>query len=247
MNGLQKGVLVAGGYRDRRCHCGSGGVRKSRLFFVPGEVGPSHGWVSGAGPGSCAAAPQCRGSCCHLHEDRKPAPGGRGRTGAHGGEVMGIPCDVRDRNEVRSLVNQVVGRWGGVDILINNAGIIEVGPLDAMSVEDFHRSMETHCSGRCIRCSKVPSMRRRGWGRIVNIASLGGKRAVPHMLPYAAASCWWAYQTGCGPSWRWRIFWLPPFALRSCVPAARGMHPSKDNIARSTPGSASETLSPWFP
>ena len=85
-------------------------------------------------------------------------------------------------------MNQVVDRWGGVDVLINNAGIIEVGPLDAMSVEDFHRSMETHCWGSLHTVLEVlPSMRQRGWGRIVNIASLGGKRAVPHMLPYAAS------------------------------------------------------------
>ena len=105
-----------------------------------------------------------------------------------GGAVLAIPCDVRDHDQVESLVEQVVSRWGDVDVLINNAGIIEVGPLDTMTVEDFHRSMETHCWARLHTVLAVlPGMRRRGWGRIVNIASLGGKRAVPHMLPYAAS------------------------------------------------------------
>ena len=79
-------------------------------------------------------------------------------------------------------------RWGNVDVLINVAGVIEVGPLDAMTLEDFHRSMDTHCWGALHTVLAVlPGMRQRGWGRIVNIASLGGKRAVPHMLPYAAS------------------------------------------------------------
>ena len=61
-------------------------------------------------------------------------------------------------------------------MLINVAGVIEVGPLDAMTLEDFHRSMDTHCWGALHTVLAVlPGMRQRGWGRIVNIASLGGK------------------------------------------------------------------------
>jgi NAD(P)-dependent dehydrogenase (short-subunit alcohol dehydrogenase family) len=105
-----------------------------------------------------------------------------------GGEVLAICCDVRDRTQVEQMVDQVRSHWGDVDVLINNAGIIEVGPLDAMTLDDFHRSMDTHCWGALHAVMAVlPGMRRRGWGRIVNIASLGGKRAVPHMLPYAAS------------------------------------------------------------
>lgn len=107
---------------------------------------------------------------------------------ARGGSVLAIPCDVRDRDQVDSLVEQVVARWGGVDALFNVAGIIEVGPLDAMTTEDFRRAMDTHCFGVLNTVLAVlPHMRKQNWGRIVNIASLGGKRAVPHMLPYAAS------------------------------------------------------------
>lgn len=105
-----------------------------------------------------------------------------------GGNVLAYRCDVRDPNQVKSMVDQVIGQWGGIDVLINAAGIIEVGPLDSMTKDDFKRSMDTHCWGVLNTVLAVlPSMRAQGWGRIVNIASLGGKRAVPHMLPYAAS------------------------------------------------------------
>jgi NAD(P)-dependent dehydrogenase (short-subunit alcohol dehydrogenase family) len=86
------------------------------------------------------------------------------------------------------MVERVVEHFGGVDVLFNVAGIIEVGPLDAMTKEDFQRSMETHCWGTLhTSLAVIPLMRRQSWGRIVNVASLGGKRAVPHMLPYSAS------------------------------------------------------------
>lgn len=102
--------------------------------------------------------------------------------------VLAIECDVRDKRSAQNLVQQVVTRFGGVDVLINNAGIIEVGPLDSMAESDFQDSMDTHCWGtlNTVRAT-LPYMRKNGWGRILNVASLGGKRAVPHMLPYAAS------------------------------------------------------------
>jgi NAD(P)-dependent dehydrogenase (short-subunit alcohol dehydrogenase family) len=105
-----------------------------------------------------------------------------------GGDVIAHPCDVTDIAQVEGLTAQIVERWGGIDLLFNVAGVIEVGPFDSMTTDDFHQSMDTHCWGvlNTTRAA-LPSMRKAGWGRIVNIASLGGKRAVPHMLPYAAS------------------------------------------------------------
>lgn len=105
-----------------------------------------------------------------------------------GADVIGQRCDVRDRDQVEHFIGAVTDSWGGVDLLFNVAGVIEVGPLDAMTPDDFHASMDTHCWGVLhTTLAVLPTMRRSGWGRIVNIASLGGKRAVPHMLPYAAS------------------------------------------------------------
>ena len=103
-------------------------------------------------------------------------------------DVICQVCDVRDRDQVADFFGQVVNKYGGVDVLINVAGIITVGPLDSMTVEDFHDSMQTNCFGALhTSLAVLPFMRRQGWGRIVNVASVGGKRAVPHMLPYSAS------------------------------------------------------------
>lgn len=107
---------------------------------------------------------------------------------ARGGAVEAWECDVTDELQVGSMVNQVVEKFGGVDVLFNVAGIIEVGPLDAMTKRDFQRSMDTHFWGTLhTSLAVIPLMRRQNWGRIVNVASLGGKRAVPHMLPYSGS------------------------------------------------------------
>ena len=107
---------------------------------------------------------------------------------ARGGEAIALRCDVSQPEEVRSMVQEVLGRFGAIDILFNFAGIIQVGPLEAMTRDDFRHAMDVHFWGTLNTVLEVlPAMRSRGWGRIVNVASLGGKRAVPHMLPYTAS------------------------------------------------------------
>lgn len=103
-------------------------------------------------------------------------------------EVLTFRCDVRRRADVRLAMDQILERWSAVDVLINNAGIIQVGPLEHMTTEDFENAMATHFWGPLhLMFEAVPSMRRRGFGRIVNISSIGGKMAVPHMAPYSAS------------------------------------------------------------
>ena len=104
------------------------------------------------------------------------------------GEVMTLRCDVRRRADVRAAVDMIVERWRTIDVLINNAGVIQVGPLDHMSREDFENAMATHFWGPLhLMLETVPIMRHRGFGRIVNIASIGGRIAVPHLAPYSAS------------------------------------------------------------
>jgi NAD(P)-dependent dehydrogenase (short-subunit alcohol dehydrogenase family) len=106
---------------------------------------------------------------------------------ARGGEVLTVRCDLLERAQIQSAVQQTLGRFGKIDVLINNAGVIEVGPIDHMDREDFERSMGVHFWAPYeLTMQIVPEMRRRGGGRIVNISSIGGKMAVPHMAPYSA-------------------------------------------------------------
>src|SRR5881396_1285805 len=105
-----------------------------------------------------------------------------------GGKVLTIECDLLDTGKIQSAVRQIIDRFGKIDILINNAGIIEVGPLEHMMPEDFERAMRLHFWAPFELISQiVPEMRIWGGGRIVNISSIGGKVAVPHMAPYSAS------------------------------------------------------------
>ena len=108
---------------------------------------------------------------------------GRGR-----GEVMTLRCDVRRRGDVRAAIDTVLDTWRTVDVLINDAGIIQVGPLEHMDHDDFENAMATHFSGPLhLTLEVTPVMRHRRFGRIVNISSIGGKVAVPHLAPYCAS------------------------------------------------------------
>lgn len=105
-----------------------------------------------------------------------------------GAEVFEAVCDVRDRDEVVRLVEGVKARFGGIDVLVNNAGIIQVGPLAAQTQGDFEDALATHFWGPFYAMQAVlPLMREKGAGRIVNISSIGGKVAVPHLAPYCAS------------------------------------------------------------
>jgi NAD(P)-dependent dehydrogenase (short-subunit alcohol dehydrogenase family) len=105
-----------------------------------------------------------------------------------GGEVLAVQCDVSDRVQVEALVAQVHERFGAVDVLVNNAGVIQTGPLESMTMEDFEEAMDIHFWAPLYATLAVlPEMKRRGWGRIVNISSIGGKVAIPHLIPYSAS------------------------------------------------------------
>ena len=105
-----------------------------------------------------------------------------------GGSVLALPCDVTDRDAVTRMVQEVTDRLGQIDALINNAGTIAVGPVETMDVEDFSRAMNVNFWGPLYAIFAVlPGMRRRRSGRIVNVASIGGKISVPHLIPYSAS------------------------------------------------------------
>jgi NAD(P)-dependent dehydrogenase (short-subunit alcohol dehydrogenase family) len=102
--------------------------------------------------------------------------------------VLTIACDVAERTLVRQAIEIVAHHFGRIDMLINNAGVIQVGPLEHMAYGDYQQAMNVHFWG-ALHCTEavLPYMRQRRCGRIVNIASIGGLIAVPHMAPYSAS------------------------------------------------------------
>ncbi|WP_404365087.1 SDR family NAD(P)-dependent oxidoreductase [Corallococcus coralloides] len=105
-----------------------------------------------------------------------------------GGAVLTLRCDVRDQVQVDAMVGAVHEHWGAVDVLINNAGVIMVGPLESMTLEDFEQAVDTHLWGPLYTTlAVVPDMKARGEGRIVNVSSMGGKLSIPHLVPYSTS------------------------------------------------------------
>jgi NAD(P)-dependent dehydrogenase (short-subunit alcohol dehydrogenase family) len=105
-----------------------------------------------------------------------------------GGEVTTIACDITDRGQIERTVSRIAHDRGSIDVLVNCAGVIQVGPLEHMTVADFEEAMATHFWGPLFTVlAALPHMRERGAKRIVNISSIGGKVAVPHLLPYSAS------------------------------------------------------------
>jgi NAD(P)-dependent dehydrogenase (short-subunit alcohol dehydrogenase family) len=109
-------------------------------------------------------------------------------TALGGARVLALPGDVGNRADMEWAVERAAERFGRLDVVVNNAGIIQVGPLEHMTVEDFEEAMAVHFWGPLYTTlAALPHLRRQGGGRIVNIASIGGKIAVPHLVPYSAS------------------------------------------------------------
>lgn len=105
-----------------------------------------------------------------------------------GARVLAIQGDVRDRKTVQDMINRAIAQFGRVDVLINNAGVIQAGPIEHMTVEDFEDALAIHVCGPIYATLAVlPHMRLQGGGRIVNVSSIGGQIAVPHLVPYCTS------------------------------------------------------------
>jgi NAD(P)-dependent dehydrogenase (short-subunit alcohol dehydrogenase family) len=107
---------------------------------------------------------------------------------AHGSEVLTCAGDVSIPEQARGAVEATVARFGRLDVLINDAGIIQVGPLQHMQREDFASALGVHFWGPLhTMLAAIPHLRRGGGGRILNIASIGGKIPIPQLAPYCAS------------------------------------------------------------
>jgi short-subunit dehydrogenase len=103
-----------------------------------------------------------------------------------GAEVLALETDIGMREDAELAVDQIRRKLGAIDVLVNNAGTICVGPMEVMTIDDYRSSISTHFWGPYFATMAVlPEMQRRKQGRIVNISSIGGKISVPHLLPYS--------------------------------------------------------------
>jgi short-subunit dehydrogenase len=177
---LLAGLAIAGGWWLRRAF-----ARRSSLA---GEVAIVTG--SSRGLGALVAGELGRAGCKLVLCARDPNELRRAadQLGRRGVEVLAVRCDVSEAAAVEVLVERTLQRFGRIDLLVNNAGTIEVGPEQTMGLADFERAMAVIFWGTVrTTLAVLPHMRARRHGRIVNVTSIGGKVAVPHLLPYGAA------------------------------------------------------------
>jgi short-subunit dehydrogenase len=110
------------------------------------------------------------------------------RLAEKGIEAVSFPADISHANEPVPLVQRVIQHFGRLDILVNDAGMIQVAPLNSLTHEDFERAMNLMFWGPVnLTLAALAHMTERRSGRVVNITSIGGRVSVPHLLPYSCA------------------------------------------------------------
>ncbi len=103
-------------------------------------------------------------------------------------DVLIHASDVSVPSQIQEVIAAATARFGRIDVVVNNAGVILVGPLESQTLAAFHQAMDINFFGALhTTLAVLPQMLARGDGAIVNIASIGGKVAFPHLLPYVAS------------------------------------------------------------
>lgn len=124
------------------------------------------------------------------HEELERAARQLVRNGAVPGEaqVLTVAADLRRQQEAERMIGEATRAFGHIDVLVNNAGVITVGPLENQTPEDFREVLDSNFfTGLYCTLAVLPQMLERRQGAIANITSIGGKIAVPHLLPYTAS------------------------------------------------------------
>jgi len=107
---------------------------------------------------------------------------------AAGRRTLTAVADVSCAREVEGMAGDVLAAFGRLDVLVNNAGILLFGEVDGLCEESWDRQMDVNAKGAFLTTRAfLPSMKARRYGRIVNIASIGGKHGTPAQAPYAAS------------------------------------------------------------
>src|SRR5438105_9793939 len=129
-----------------------------------------------SGIGRATAERLARNGCTVYATARKP----ESIADLEGAGCRLLALDVTDEDSMAAAVRQVEEAEGAVGVLVNNAGYSQSGPVEEVPLEDVRRQFETNVFGLVRLCQlALPGMRRQGWGRIVNVSSMGGKLVFP--------------------------------------------------------------------
>jgi NAD(P)-dependent dehydrogenase (short-subunit alcohol dehydrogenase family) len=158
------------------------------LSILEGRVAVVTGASSGIGE-ACALAFAAKGARVVLAARRTDRLSVLvGRIESAGGDALAVATDVTDEAAVNSLFAQAIERFGTVDVLVNNAGVADSTPVDEMSLEPWHRVIETNLTSAFL-CSRAAfrAMRGKGRGRIINVGSISARVPRENSPAYAAS------------------------------------------------------------
>ncbi len=106
---------------------------------------------------------------------------------ALGENAMAVAMDVTDLDAIAEGVAAVEEKWGGVDVLVNNAGIFNMAPIEEVTVDDYRRQYDVNVAGTIFAIQAVvPGMKKRGGGAIINLSSQAGRRGEPNITLYCS-------------------------------------------------------------
>lgn len=166
-------------------------LQASRWFDLQGRVVIVTGSTSGLGLMLARQAVQhgARVVLNGRHKGELDAAEADLRTsGGAGADVFAVAADVSDEDQARHLVERTLQHYGALDVLVNNAGVMLVGPQATMTADDYRALMAVNYYGALYpTLAALPHLRTTGFGRIANIVSIGGLSAVPHLGAYCAS------------------------------------------------------------
>jgi NAD(P)-dependent dehydrogenase (short-subunit alcohol dehydrogenase family) len=163
-------------------------VRRSRYMDLAGCIVWITGAPHGLGPTLARLLVREGARVAISGHDQSALETTRALVAREGGDVTIVRCDLGDQTGVEHAAGVIQETLGEVDVLINNAGVVDAGHTLAASIGDYERAMRAHFWGPLYAMHAVlPGMRERRTGRIVNVVSIGELRSVPHLLPHSTS------------------------------------------------------------
>ena len=104
-----------------------------------------------------------------------------------GGQALAIVCDIADESQVDTTISAVVSQFGGLDILVNNATLLEAGLIDGHTTESWHKNFSVTVDGTLFMMRAAYPHLAKNKGSVVNVSSIVGSQGTPYMTGYAAA------------------------------------------------------------
>ncbi len=107
---------------------------------------------------------------------------------AMGRRAIALKVDVTKWDQVQNMVKETIDKLGGLDIAVNNAGVISIMPVEELTEKDWDFVNDVNAKGVFLCCKAViPHMKKQNWGRIINTASISGKIGFPDLAHYSAS------------------------------------------------------------